>query len=458
MWNYLATLEATATINWLQLFMILVPLSYLYLKHVQQQFDVPVLIKLGIGAVLGWTVMDIVGDVPSLAALPLISPTDPMHFLLKDVVFGIIGFGLLFWGACVELFRRLRLQEQLGKEQHFRQAVLSSLEAGVIVLDQEQEVLYSNPKAAEVHSPTSPLGNLLHQEDGVLQVCTIGAKTFHVSRKPIPGSGGQPGLTVCSWWDVSDWDRRVQLSQEFVSAVSHELRTPLTAIKGYVELIAENQEVVQNYSEYLEVVQSNVDRLVLLVEDLLDLSRIEAGMTQLHLQTYEIGILVRQAVECFVAEAQAKHLTLELAIPEEPLLVTTDRDRLQQVLSNLLSNACKYTLDGGRVTVHVRGQPGEVTITVADTGIGIPAEEQPKIFTRFFRSSASRRLQVKGTGLGLAITKSLVERLGGVIWFTSEPGTGTSFSIALPGPPASLPGPEQAHSSSDTQGTPSSMV
>jgi two-component system sensor histidine kinase VicK len=164
----------------------------------------------------------------------------------------------------------------------------------------------------------------------------------------------------------------------------------------------------------------------------MDLSRIDSGMIELDMQTCNISFIVRHIAESFGAELHAKQLTLELDLPESPVITVTDRDRLYQVLSNLMSNACKYNRDGGKVSVRMAIARNELTIMVADNGIGIPEDEQMHVFSRFFRSSSSRLLSVKGTGLGLAITRSLVERLGGKIWFESVPDGGSRFGFSLP--------------------------
>lgn len=446
--SFLAALESTSWIGWARLVVVALPLLYVAAMWDRRQFRMPLMFMAGMTLLLLRAVLDVTDEFPSLDAIPIVGADDPMHQFYQDKIAGLLGLSLLAWAACVESLRHLKSRKALANERRFRDAVLGSVEAGVVVQDESERVLYINPKAAEVLAVESnrsvgagerasppypqPLLNLVPNGTGSQELRAMDGKTFHITEKRFPGLPGIPGITVQSWWDVTSWERSRQLSQEFISAVSHEFRTPLTSVRGYLELVMEDETLSQESREYLEIVHANVDRLVLLVEQLLDLSRIESGVIQLDLQTYRVEELIEEAVESLATEYQAKRLTLHLDLPQAPVQVKTDRERLLQILSNLLSNACKYTPEGGEVTVQLRQSDNQITMGVIDTGIGIPEEERSKIFTRFFRTSKSRLLQIKGTGLGLAITQSLVDRLGGSIWFSSNPSRGTTFTFALP--------------------------
>lgn len=223
------------------------------------------------------------------------------------------------------------------------------------------------------------------------------------------------------------------LAEEFVSTVSHEFRTPLTSIKGYLDLVIEDDSLSpEEQRAYLAIVENNVNRLVRLLNDFLDLSHIASGTIPIVMQPLALNQIFLEVEQDLTTEFHANGVRLNINVADNSLFIISDRACLIRVLSNLLSNACKYTPRGGLVTVHACLDSGKITIEVADNGIGIPEEEQPKVFTRFFRGSNSERQRAKGTGLGLAITNSLVGLLGGNITFSSKVEVGTTFRIFLP--------------------------
>jgi signal transduction histidine kinase/DNA-binding response OmpR family regulator/cell division protein FtsL len=234
--------------------------------------------------------------------------------------------------------------------------------------------------------------------------------------------------------DVSHEREVERLRNEFFSMVSHELRTPLTSIKGYVDLLQSGAagKVSPEQGEFLDIIKTNTDRLVKLINDLLDLSRIDAGRLDLRLQSVDVGLLVRQVVNTLrpLLDGKHQHVTLDLA-PHTPL-VWADNDRVVQILTNLISNAHKYTPAGGKIAITVRPLDSHVRVDVQDNGIGISPEDQLHLFSRFFRAKNRETQQSAGTGLGLAITRSLVEMQGGEIFVTSTPGQGSTFSFTLP--------------------------
>ncbi|MGH7773920.1 MAG: ATP-binding protein [Candidatus Binatia bacterium] len=225
------------------------------------------------------------------------------------------------------------------------------------------------------------------------------------------------------------------MKSDFVSNVSHELRTPLTAIKGSADLLL--REVAgplnEKQTHYLTRVRSNTQHLAGLINDLLDLSKIEAGKIELAATRVSLGGLVYEVVETLRPIATEKLIALEATAPEPSILVWADRDKVTQVLMNLIGNAIKFTPAQGRVTVSTARDGKEwVQVSVKDTGTGIPAEEAPKIFDKFYQAAEVGRQKPKGTGLGLAISKALVELHGGRIWVESQLNRGSTFSFTLP--------------------------
>jgi len=225
-----------------------------------------------------------------------------------------------------------------------------------------------------------------------------------------------------------------RMKDEFVSLVSHELRTPLTSIKGYVDLLLDGAvgPIPADQREFLEIIQRNADREVTLVNDLLDLARIEAGQVELALTRLNLGPILEHVVTSLQLQCTAKkqQVTLDRGAPLPAVM--GDATRLTQVFTNLLSNAHKYTPSGGQIAVIATADDAHVHVDVRDSGIGLSPEEQTKLFTKFFRAKHHITQESGGTGLGLAITRTLVERHGGTITVTSAPDAGSTFRVTLP--------------------------
>lgn len=230
---------------------------------------------------------------------------------------------------------------------------------------------------------------------------------------------------------------------EFISFISHELKTPMTSIKGYSDLLA--QETVgtinQAQADFLGTIRSNADRMATLVSDLADISRIESGRLKLDFEALDLGEVLEEVIRSVRQRLQAKNhrLILQGLDGQEP--AWADRTRLIQILANLLSNAVKYTPQDGEIVLAVdaaenvwdpNGAPRVLHVSVADNGIGISAEERHHVFQKFFRSESPQVREAPGTGLGLSITKYLVELQGGMIWFESQAGKGTTFHFTMP--------------------------
>jgi signal transduction histidine kinase len=223
-----------------------------------------------------------------------------------------------------------------------------------------------------------------------------------------------------------------RLKTEFVSMVSHELRTPLTSIQGYAELLLEDKRIAGEERESLTIVKKNAERLLGLINDLLDLSRMEAGRLDLHRTSLDLTRLIPEVAGSLRPLIEAKQQRLRLNLGEALPAVWADQDRVTQILTNLISNAHKYTLVEGSITVAARRDDGFVRVDVSDTGIGLSPEDQAQLFTKFFRAHDRSPQAGGGTGLGLVITRLLVELHGGRITVFSAPGQGSTFSFTLP--------------------------
>jgi two-component system, OmpR family, phosphate regulon sensor histidine kinase PhoR len=218
----------------------------------------------------------------------------------------------------------------------------------------------------------------------------------------------------------------------FVATVSHELRTPLTSISGFLEMMQDEEEGLgASGRRYLDVIRRSTERLHSLVEDLLLIAQIEARRIELKLDAIDVAELATRAVESARPAAGEKKVAIDV-VSDHPPAALADWARLTQVVDNLVSNAVKFTDEGGSVTVTVNGSDDAVELVVTDTGIGVPQDEQAQVFSRFFRSSNATRRAIPGTGLGLAISRALVEQHGGTIVFSSREGKGTSVTVRIP--------------------------
>jgi CheY-like chemotaxis protein/anti-sigma regulatory factor (Ser/Thr protein kinase) len=241
--------------------------------------------------------------------------------------------------------------------------------------------------------------------------------------------------------DISERARLDRMKSDFVATASHELRSPLTSIKGFVELLGRSQSLGAREQEFVGVILESTDRLVDLVNDLLDASRLEAGKMEVHPRLFDLSELIREVATMMSARLAEKHQRLDLDLPPGLPRCHADPLRVRQILINLVSNAHLYTDEGGRLAVSLDPVPGGLAMSVHDQGRGMSPEEVERVFDRFVR----REDGGGGTGLGLSIVKSLVELQGGMVQVRSAPGAGSTFTVTLPVEP-------QATGSHDARG------
>jgi two-component system phosphate regulon sensor histidine kinase PhoR len=258
--------------------------------------------------------------------------------------------------------------------------------------------------------------------------------------------GQPPSGAVLVFHDVTDLRRLERMRQDFVANASHELKTPLASIKGYAETLLDGALTDESVNRrFLERIDEQVDRLNQLILDMLSLARLESSH-----EFFEHGPLAVVPVleSCFEgnrgrAEAKNLAITLDRGKLDGETLVLADEEAVRQILDNLIDNAIKYTPSGGRVRVSCSLDPEAVTVEVADTGIGIPRDELPRIFERFYRVDKARSRELGGTGLGLSIVKHLISSIRGEISVTSRPGSGSRFTVRIPREPIATPPPQE---------------
>jgi two-component system phosphate regulon sensor histidine kinase PhoR len=263
------------------------------------------------------------------------------------------------------------------------------------------------------------------------RLSTLNARIFEVQATPLEMASGRGAIAILH--DITDLERLEQVRKDFVANVSHELRTPLAGIIGYADTLLDGALDDKRYStQFVEIIRTNAVRLASIAQDLLILSELESGFDPPEPERISVRGVVDGAIATVASEARARDVNVTREEVGD-LYVTGSRLRLEQALLNLLANAIKFNRSGGEVRVRAELNPaGLVAITIADTGVGIPSEDVPRIFERFYRVDKARSRQVGGTGLGLSIVKHVVERMNGAVTVESQLGRGSAFTLLLP--------------------------
>lgn len=260
-------------------------------------------------------------------------------------------------------------------------------------------------------------------------------KTLEIILAPFSGGGPkeQGGILVLIH-DVTQQRKSEQMRREFVANVSHELRTPVTNVRSYAETLADMGESIspQDREHFLQVILNESDRMTKIVQDLLLLSKFDAGDNDMRFESFNIALSAKNICDALQLNVKKRGMSMTLKLPDEPVICEGDRARIEQVMVNIVTNAIRYTPDGGAVSVSVGREEGEVFVKVTDTGIGIPKDDIPRIFDRFYRVDKARSRAFGGSGLGLSIAHEIVLKHGGDISIESEQGKGTRVTVRLP--------------------------
>lgn len=332
------------------------------------------------------------------------------------------------------------------------QAILASMSEGVIAVDISGRITLINPAAAELFNlgtgegvgefpykvfPDSELADIFHQVyvKGVPMVREITwpgspERVLNLHLALIIDEVNEIRGVVAVIGDITKLRQLENLRKDFVANVSHELKTPLTSIKGFIETLMDGTPDPETSGKFLSIIYHETERLNYLIDDLLNISRLESGRTELRKKSVELEKLIGEII--FTAENRMRDKNLRLKKHLDADTIIADEHLLREVIINLLDNAIKYTPDGGEITVSTLKRKDGVQISVKDTGIGIPEESLGRIFERFYRVDKGRSREMGGTGLGLSIVKHIIDRHGGKLSVASELGKGSEFSFSIP--------------------------
>ncbi|MFN8532794.1 MAG: ATP-binding protein [Dehalococcoidia bacterium] len=351
------------------------------------------------------------------------------------------------------LLRNARLLQSIIEEKRWLEAVVNSTGEGLLILDADGRILGANPAFYRITglSPEQVSGRMMTElfmvppapADEPLIEITLrpsGRRVFEANRAIIEGDGGEPIGGVVSLRDVTARREAEDLQATFFSVISHELKTPIAVIRGYADLVADSpdgQDPVQ-LRRQMRVIQDESERLSRMVENLLEATRIQSGALELNPEPIALAALIGPLVRRLRRVGGDRRIVVQ-APPDLPP-VLGDGQRIEEVLTNLIDNAIKYSPAGGRITISIVPTPAEIVIRVSDQGEGVPEHERGRIFERFSRLDSRVVRKAKGAGLGLFICKAIVEAHGGRIWVEGSAEGGATFAFSLPREwPAALP-------------------
>lgn len=362
-------------------------------------------------------------------------------------------------GRLSEVFNdmTMRLRDALSANEEEKEkisSILANMSDGVVAADEHGMVIITNRRACEMLRENECEGlrltELFSMDEGQLSSLMKGAEKsaviYHtqfdgdeeelmrVTLTPIHRRDKGISGTIAVLQDVTEQERLEQSRREFVANVSHELRTPLTTIKSYAEALDDGAMVEQELGQrFIGVIRNETERMIRLVTDLLHLSRLDSKQSPLRRQAMNVPEMLEEVADRFSFQLRKKSIRATVRVEDDIEAIWLDRDQIDQVLDNLVSNAIKYTLDGGRIELSAhRPDPASIAISVKDTGIGIPKKDLSRIFDRFYRVDKARSRNMGGTGLGLSIAREIVKAHGGSIALDSELNEGTTVTVTLP--------------------------
>ena len=343
-------------------------------------------------------------------------------------------------------------QKQIAKRESGMQTIFSAMQDALLVVDSNRRVILTNqtfrklfdapeislatPLLEIVRDPT--LDRLLtdaFRGDGPARCeLTLDGSQIEMHAVATKNEAGEITGALVLFHDITELKKMDQVRRDFVANVSHELRTPLSILRGYIETLLDNPKTPpEELTRILRVMERHSDRLELLVEDLLTLARLESANPNLQMEKVDLSSFLPEMVRDWEKKVTSKQLNIIVDLPTGLPPIFADRTRLQEALYNLLDNAVKYSRERGEIRLSARQRDGEIELAVSDDGIGIAAEDLPRIFERFYRADKARSPdKVRGTGLGLAIVKHIAQLHGGRVEAESELEKGTTIRVVLP--------------------------
>ncbi|NLW22748.1 MAG: cell wall metabolism sensor histidine kinase WalK [Tissierellia bacterium] len=361
-------------------------------------------------------------------------------------------------GQLANMFNYLTLKlkdtiQEMDLERSKLDTIFNYMADGVVAIDVEGYIIHANPIAINIleldenisedldNKVAFPMGkiNLKEFDYGDLsslegdQIVEINNVIYRLKYAPFRNEKNDIGGVIIVFQDITEQHKLDNMRKEFVANVSHELKTPITTIKSYTETLMEYKDLDEELSrKFLSVIDNECDRMARIVRDLLQLSNLDYNKTKWDMREHSIEKLIKDACLKLDFSIKEKNQELSLEIDENIPNIVIDKDGIEQVILNIMSNAIKYTPNDGKISVTAKESDSNIIITVKDNGIGIPDEDKDRIFERFYRVDKGRSRELGGTGLGLSIAKQIVEAHGGDITLKSEYNKGTEVSIILP--------------------------
>lgn len=353
----------------------------------------------------------------------------------------------------------VQLKVATAERQHAR-AILHSISDAVVVTNSFDELVLANDAAAKTlgfelsTSQRRPIGQVLHdakiaelirdvRRSGSATARRViehtvppemGGRTYKLTLSAVADAADQPAGVVAVLHDMTREKEVAQMKSDFVSNVSHELRTPLSSIKAYVEMLVDGEaNDEQTRREFYDIIQNEANRLGRLIDNILNISRIESGLVKINKLPLSPAVVIKEAIEVITPQAKSKNIHLEEKLTPVFYQTMADKDMLYQAVLNLLSNAVKYTPEGGAITIKAAVDESRkmVVTRITDTGVGIPPKDLPFVFDKFYRVDANNHM-AKGTGLGLSLVRHIVENVHhGHMFVESTPGKGSTFGFEL---------------------------
>lgn len=342
-----------------------------------------------------------------------------------------------------------RTLNEISSEKSKIETLLLHMNDGVIAFSNEGTIIHANPAAVKMLGITSndetfttifsrlninvSLEKIIYLQEwtNINQQVNFNNKYLKIFFAPFKDESNKVNGVICVAQDITEQEKLENMRREFVANVSHELKTPLTSIRSYSETMLEDELDPEMRKSFMQVINTEANRMARLVSDLLQLSRLDFKQDKWNKQYFDVAKLVKEISQRMDLEAKKKKQNLECLITSEVPQVYADKDGIEQVILNIISNAIKYTQEEGKINVYVGFIHDSAYIKVIDTGIGIPSEDLERVFERFYRVDKARSREMGGTGLGLAIAKEIVEANDGTIKLNSEYGKGTEVILTL---------------------------